>query len=214
MFNPCKEDSASGFRIEPPRPTPVTESSEDPQRAYPTRIFHSGPLVNQNHPSKGGGVKNGELQVPGVANHPVVVSTRSSLRTDDSSRTMAAQAEAFAHGRRLSESINEHFSNSGKYDQVFPKKDDRSSRVDGAIGYGSKGNKIHHSGPLTCPSGNVDEMLKENDRQIQEVFRRTRVEKSRARRDHGHHHGGIRPGDFGAIPVFPSSRSSYQAVQQ
>jgi hypothetical protein len=82
-------------------------------------------------------------------------------------------------------------------------------------GYGSKGNKIHHSGPLTCPSGSVvDEMLKENDRQIQEVFRRTRVEKSRARRDHGHHQGGMRPADFGAIPVFPSSRSSYQAVQQ
>nr|CAB3471836.1 unnamed protein product [Digitaria exilis] len=215
MFNPCKEDSASGFRIEPPRPTPVTESSEDSQRAYPTRIFHSGPLVNQNQASKGGGVKNGDIQVPGAVNHPVVASTRSSLRSDDSSRTMVVQAEALAHGRRLSESINEHFNNSGKYDQVFPKKDDRSSRADGAIGYGSKGNKIHHSGPLICPSGNVDEMLKENDRQIQEVFRRTRVEKSRARRDHGHHQGGgIRPGDFGAIPVFPSSRSSYQAVQQ
>jgi len=120
MFNPCKEDSASGFRIEPPRPTPVTESSEDPQRAYPTSIFHSGPLVNQSQPSKAGGGKNGELQVPGVANHPVVVSTRSGLRTDDSSRTMVAQA-AFAHGRRLSKSINEHFSNNGKYDQVFPK---------------------------------------------------------------------------------------------
>lgn len=132
MFNPCKEDSASGFRIEPPRPTPVTESSEDLQRAYPTRIFHSGPLVNQNHTSKGGGVTNGDVQVPGAAKHPVVVSTRSSLRTDDSSRTMVVQAEAFAHGRRLSES-NEHFNNSGKYDQVFPKKDDRSSRVDGAI---------------------------------------------------------------------------------
>nr|CAB3475859.1 unnamed protein product [Digitaria exilis] len=214
MFNPCKEDSASGFRIEPPRPTPVTESSEDSQRAYPTRILHSGPLVNQNQASKGGGVKNGDIQVPGAVNHLVVASTRSSLRSDDSSRTMVVQAEALAHGRRLSESINEHFNNSGKYDQVFPKKDDRSSRADGAIGYGSKGNKIHHSGPLICPSGNVDEMLKENDRQIQEVFRRTRV-KSRARRDHGHHQGGgIRPGDFGAIPVFPSSRSSYQAVQQ
>lgn len=133
MFNPCKEDSASGFRIEPPRPTPVTESSEDLQRPYPTRIFHSGPLVNQNHASKGGGVTNGDIQVPGAVKHPVVASTRSSLRTDDSSRTMVVQAEAFAHGRRLSESINEHFNNSGKYDQVFPKKDDRSSRVDGAI---------------------------------------------------------------------------------
>ncbi|GJN38026.1 hypothetical protein PR202_gb27033 [Eleusine coracana subsp. coracana] len=137
MFNPSKEDSASGFRIEPLRQTPVIESSEDSRHAYPTRTFHSGPLVNQNNPSKAGRGKSGELQ-----------------------------------------------------------------------GYGSKGNKIHHSGPLTCPSGNVDEMLKENDRQIQEVFRRTRVEKSRVR--NGHHH----PSDFGAIPVYPSSRSSYQSVQQ
>ncbi|KAK3159813.1 hypothetical protein QOZ80_1BG0051380 [Eleusine coracana subsp. coracana] len=207
MFNPSKEDSASGFRIEPLRQTPVIESSEDSRHAYPTRTFHSGPLVNQNNPSKAGRGKSGELQVPGAANVSVVVSTRAGLRPDNSNRTMITQAEAFAHGRRLSESINEHFSNSGKYDQVF-QKDERNVRVDGAIGYGSKGNKIHHSGPLTCPSGNVDEMLKENDRQIQEVFRRTRVEKSRVR--NGHHH----PSDFGAIPVYPSSRSSYQSVQQ
>ncbi|TVU22756.1 hypothetical protein EJB05_32474 [Eragrostis curvula] len=209
MFNPNKEDSASGFRIEPLRQTPVIESSEDSQRVYSTRTFHSGPLVNQNNPSKAGRGKSGELQVPGAANVPVVVSTRASLRADNSNRTVITQAEAFAHGRRLSESINEHFSNSGKFDQAFQQKDERNGRADGAIGYGSKGNKIHHSGPLTtCPSGNVDEMLKENDRQIQEVFRRTRVEKSRAR--NGHHH----PSDFGAIPVYPSSRSSYQAVQQ
>ncbi|XP_062195630.1 probable serine/threonine-protein kinase At1g54610 [Phragmites australis] len=214
MFNPSKEDSASGFRIEPPRPTPVMESSEDSQCVYSTRTFHSGPLVNQNHPSKAGRGKNGELQVPGVANLPVAVSTRSSHCSDDSNRIMVTQAEVFAHGRRLSESINEHFSNSGKYDQAFQKKDESNGRVDGAIGYGSKGNKIHHSGPLICPSGNVDEMLKENDRQIQEVFRRTRVEKSRMRRDHGHAGNGHHPRDFGAIPVFPSSRSSYQAVQQ
>jgi len=150
MFNPCKEDSASGFRIEPPRPTPVTESSEDPQRAYPTSIFHSGPLVNQSQPSKAGGGKNGELQVPGVANHPVVVSTRSGLWTDDSSRTMVAQAEAFAHGRRLSESINEHFSNSGKYDQVFPKKYDRNIRADGAI-VSNVLPEMQKDGKLDCP---------------------------------------------------------------
>uniref|UniRef100_A0AA96NG63 [RNA-polymerase]-subunit kinase n=1 Tax=Phyllostachys edulis TaxID=38705 RepID=A0AA96NG63_PHYED len=222
MFNPCKEDSASGFPIEPPRPTHIIESSEDSQRVYPTRTFHSGPLVNQNHPSKAGRSKNGELHVPGVANpsnFPVVVSTRSNLRSDDSNGTLVTQAEVYAHGRRLSESINEHFSSSGKYDQVFHQKDERSGRVDGAIGYGSNGNKIHHSGPLNCPSGNVDEMLKENDRQIQEVFRRTRVEKSKARRAHGHggdghHQFGLRPSDFGAAPVYPSSRSSYRAVQQ
>ena len=221
MFNPCKEDSASGFPIEPPRSTHVIESSEDSQRVYPTRTFHSGPLVNHNHPLKAGPSKHGDVNVPGVANpsnFPVVVSARSNIRSDDNNGTVVTQAEAFTHGRRLSESINRHFSSSGKYDQVFHQKDDKNGRVDGAIGYGSKGNKIHHSGPLTsCPAGNVDEMLKENDRQIQEVFRRTRVGKSRVRRAHGHagdghHQFGIR--DFGAAPVYPSSRSNYRAVQQ
>ncbi|KAL5222460.1 hypothetical protein ABZP36_027173 [Zizania latifolia] len=219
MFNPSKEDSASGFPIEPPRP-PHVESSQDPQRVYSTRTFHSGPLVNQNNSSKSGRTKNGELHVSGGVNpsdFPVVVSAKSNIHSDDGNETVVTQAEAFPHGRRLSESINEHFSSSGKYDQVFQQKDE--SRVDGAIGYGSKGNKIHHSGPLICPSGNVDQMLKENDRQIQEVFRRTRVEKSRARRGHGHsgdghHQFGLRPSDFGAAPVYPSSRSSYRAVQQ
>ncbi|KAF0915944.1 hypothetical protein E2562_000582 [Oryza meyeriana var. granulata] len=222
MFNPSKEDSASGFPIEPPRPTHAVESSKDSQRVHSTRTFHSGPLVNQNNSSKAGRSEIGELHLSGVANTSdfhVVVSTRSNLCSDNGNGTAVTQAEAFPHERRLSESINERFSSSGKYDQVFQQKDERSSRVDGAIGYGSKGNKIHHSGPLICPSGNVDQMLKENDRQIQEVFRRTRVEKSRARRGHGHsgdghHQFGLRPSDFGAAPVFPSSRSSYRAAQQ
>uniref|UniRef100_A0A453ED53 Protein kinase domain-containing protein n=1 Tax=Aegilops tauschii subsp. strangulata TaxID=200361 RepID=A0A453ED53_AEGTS len=216
MFNPCKEDSASGFPIEPPSSTHIIELSGDSKHVYPTRTFHSGPLVN---PSKTGTSKHGEHHVRAVAeprNFPVVVSAKSDARPDDSNVIGFTQAEAFAHGRRLSESINGHFSGSGKYDQVFHQKDDKSAgRVDGgAIGYGSKGNKIHHSGPLTsCPSGNVDEILKENDRQIQEVFRRTRVEKSRVRRAHGHAgEAGLR--DFGAVPVFPSSRSSYRAAPQ
>jgi hypothetical protein len=132
MFNPSKEDSASGFRIEPPRQTPVIESSEDSQRAYLTRTFHSGPLVNQNNPSKAGRGKNGELHVPGAANVPAVVS-RASLQTDNSNRSLVTQAEAFTHGGRLSESINEHFSNSGKYDQVFQHKDERNGHADGAM---------------------------------------------------------------------------------
>jgi hypothetical protein len=132
LFNPSKEDSASGFRMEPPRQTPVIESSEESQRAYSTRTFHSGPLVNQNNQQKAGRGKSGELHVPGAANVSVVVS-RASLRTDSGNRSIVTQAEAFAHGRRLSESINEHFNNSGKYDQALQQKDERNSQVDGAI---------------------------------------------------------------------------------
>jgi hypothetical protein len=135
MFNPSKEDSASGFPIEPPRPTHPAESSQDSQRVY-TRTFHSGPLVNQNKPSKAGRSENGDIHLSGVANASdfrVVVSTRSNIRSDNGNGTVVTQAEAFPHERRLSESINERFSSSGKYDQVFQQKDDRSSRVDGAI---------------------------------------------------------------------------------
>jgi cyclin-dependent kinase 12/13 len=76
---------------------------------------------------------------------------------------MVAQAEAFAHGRRLSESINEHFSNNGsvwpdrekksnngKYDQVFPKKDDRNIRADGAI-VSNVLPEMQKDGKLDCP---------------------------------------------------------------
>lgn len=42
------------------------------------------------------------------------------------------------------------------------------------LGYGSKGSKIHYSGPLLAPSGKVDQMLKDHDRQIQEAVRRAR----------------------------------------
>ncbi|KAJ6423407.1 hypothetical protein OIU84_024371 [Salix udensis] len=40
------------------------------------------------------------------------------------------------------------------------------------LGYGSKGHKIHYSGPLVVPSGNMDQMMKDHDRQIQEAVRR------------------------------------------
>ena len=132
MFNPCKEDSASGFPIEPPSSTHIIELSGDSKHVYPTRTFHSGPLVN---PSKTGTSKHGEHHVRAVAeprNFPVVVSAKSDARPDDSNVIGFTQAEAFAHGRRLSESINGHFSGSGKYDQVFQQKEDKSGgRVDG-----------------------------------------------------------------------------------
>ena len=49
-------------------------------------------------------------------------------------------------------------------------------------GYGSKGHKIHYSGPLLVPSSNMDQVLKDHDRQIQEVVRRTRLDKAKVRK--------------------------------
>lgn len=49
-------------------------------------------------------------------------------------------------------------------------------------GHGSSGNKIYMSGPLLASSNNMDQMLKDHDRKIQEFSRRARGEKVRAQR--------------------------------
>ncbi|XAR55662.1 Cyclin-dependent kinase [Bertholletia excelsa] len=43
---------------------------------------------------------------------------------------------------------------------------------------------IHYSGPLMPPSGNMEEMLKEHERFIQEAVRKARLEKARTKKDH------------------------------
>lgn len=43
--------------------------------------------------------------------------------------------------------------------------------------YGAKKNRIHYSGPLLPPGGNLDEMLKEHERQIQQAVRRARYDR-------------------------------------
>lgn len=50
------------------------------------------------------------------------------------------------------------------------------------MGKGPRGNKIHYSGPLLVPSGKVDQVLKDHDRQIQEAVRRARLDKERMRK--------------------------------
>ena len=50
------------------------------------------------------------------------------------------------------------------------------------LGYGSKGNKIHYSGPLVVPTGKMDQMMKDHDRQVQEAVRRARLDKAKLRK--------------------------------
>ncbi|XP_078163936.1 putative serine/threonine-protein kinase At1g54610 isoform X4 [Carex rostrata] len=110
--------------------------------------------------------------------------------------------EMVAHARRSSETGR-------NYEEEA--KDQVDAHIDATV-LGYAGNKIHYSGPLIHASGNVDQMLKNHDRQIQEVFRRSRGGKSRAKKLHGdglHRHFGYKPGERSdAPPVFPSSRGT------
>ncbi|RRT68307.1 hypothetical protein B296_00005772 [Ensete ventricosum] len=48
---------------------------------------------------------------------------------------------------------------------------------DPAPGYGTRIRRIHYSGPLMPPGGNIEDMLKEHERQIQQAVRKSRIDK-------------------------------------
>ncbi|OAY67671.1 putative serine/threonine-protein kinase [Ananas comosus] len=205
-FNPHQEEAASGFPIEPPRPTPVLEAAEDSQKLFPNRASHSGPLVHRTQWLKTQQREDDAAKASEVTN----VLVRRKVLSEDSKEKISAQVEAVAYAARLSEAGNEHLEPTRKYSQVLQRKEsERSGNMDPTAqqGFGPKGNKIHYSGPLIRPSGNVDQMLKDHDRQIQEVFRRARHDKSKVRKVGEGNQFGINPSDFGVGPVYPSSRA-------
>uniref|UniRef100_A0A7N0UVH0 Protein kinase domain-containing protein n=1 Tax=Kalanchoe fedtschenkoi TaxID=63787 RepID=A0A7N0UVH0_KALFE len=59
------------------------------------------------------------------------------------------------------------------------RKDESVSGRDATTGYIPKKNRIHYSGPLMPPGGNLDDMLKEHERQIQQAVRKARLDKNR-----------------------------------
>ncbi|XP_031287561.1 probable serine/threonine-protein kinase At1g09600 [Pistacia vera] len=65
------------------------------------------------------------------------------------------------------------------------KKDEQPSGKESSVGYLPKKNRIHYSGPLMPPGGNLEEMLREHERQIQHAVRKARVDKTKAQKTYG-----------------------------
>lgn len=60
-------------------------------------------------------------------------------------------------------------------------KDEQPSSKESAVGYVSMNNRIHYSGPLMPRGGNLEELLKEHERRIQNAVRRARLNKTKAK---------------------------------
>ncbi|KAI0522540.1 hypothetical protein KFK09_004920 [Dendrobium nobile] len=217
-FNPHQEEVASGFPIEPPRPTRNLEATEFSHGHYSQKSSHSGPLVNRGQWATARKNDDASLKLSSAANLSSLsglVAARRNAFLDVSERN-SSQLENTGASGRLSESGNERLER--RYDQLYHgvsqrKEDESDSYINQSLhpGFGPKGNKIHYSGPLPRPSGNVDQMLKDHDRQIQEVVRRARIDRSKARKNQGEGNlagPSIKPYNLGVIPVYPSSRSS------
>ncbi|XP_052206272.1 probable serine/threonine-protein kinase At1g09600 [Diospyros lotus] len=60
-------------------------------------------------------------------------------------------------------------------------KDKQAPGNESTMAHAPKKNRIHYSGPLLPPGGNIEEVLKEHEKQIQHAVRKARVDKTRAK---------------------------------
>lgn len=193
-FNPHPEEVASGFPIDPPRPSQVTESNVDPPQGHPyKRASHSGPLAHRAAWAKAGKNLDDASKISTGADlsamSGLAAVRRSLLSEERSERCGSSQGEAPKLMTRFPGSFKETSETLIQQDQKHhcqgshQKDDGRISSKDPVLlGYGSKGHKIHYSGPLIVPSGNMDQVLKDHDRQIQEAVRRARIDKAKIRK--------------------------------
>ncbi|KAG4960797.1 hypothetical protein JHK87_037430 [Glycine soja] len=193
-FNPHPEEVASGFPIDPPRPSQAAGLIADPPVHQHKRSSHSGPLTHRAAWANKAG-KNQEdapkISMGGdLSTVSGLVAARRSMLSDDRREwSGSSQAEAPKLISRFPGSFKEASESMMQQDQKHhvhaPQKEEgRGSRNKDSnlVGYGSKGHKIHYSGPLLVPSSNHDQMLKDHDRQIQEAVRRARLDKAKMRR--------------------------------
>ncbi|XP_056690080.1 probable serine/threonine-protein kinase At1g09600 [Spinacia oleracea] len=194
-FNPHQEEVASGFPIEPPRISQAREDSGISRHGHHhKRASHSGPLVNPAAWVKAGKNMDDVSKVSNGAEISTLsgpmAARRSFLSEDKREKSSSLQSGAPKLVSRFPGSFKEVSSESMKRrDQMqgpansHQNEDGRSSNKDPVLlGYGSKGSKIHYSGPLIVPSSNMDQMLKDHDRHIQEAVRRARIDKAKIRK--------------------------------
>ncbi|KAK6230567.1 hypothetical protein QUC31_002085 [Theobroma cacao] len=189
-FNPHPEEVASGFPIDPPRPSQAVESNADAQGNHYKRASHSGPLAHRAAWAKSGKNLDDAPKISTGADlsmmSGLVAARRSSLISEDRrERSGSSQSEApkIARFPGSFKEASESFIQQDQKHNLQQKEDGRSNSKDPVLlGYGSKGHKIHYSGPLIVPSGNMDQVLKDHDRQIQEAVRRARLDKAKMRK--------------------------------
>ncbi|XP_071726309.1 probable serine/threonine-protein kinase At1g54610 [Rutidosis leptorrhynchoides] len=185
-----KDDNVSGFPIEQKKPSHYKEVSNHNMEypPPPMRETFSGPLVAGTWTKSV--KKYDDITITNRADLSALsglVSSRTLLAEDRDKRVSSSQLESTNQMGRLSE-FSQDFGHSRKHDRkdlsrsmVGPRRMEsgRSSTKEPVVsGNGYKGNnKINFSGPLGA--SNVDQMLKDHDRHIQEAARRARLEKNR-----------------------------------
>ncbi|CAN6232081.1 unnamed protein product [Urochloa humidicola] len=169
-----QEDSVPGFRIEPPPPVVAGAGRGGPASMQAAGGFGST-WYRSDH--RGGVVPRASSSVR-ASSHLTSQRSYAQSRGTDLHPSSSAARNANSRYNRLD--VAEPATAIGRPGSSHQK--DLAMR-DTSTGFGGK-KRIHYSGPLMPPGGNMDDMLKEHERQIQQAVRKSRVEKERTNRHH------------------------------
>ncbi|KAK6157159.1 hypothetical protein DH2020_011407 [Rehmannia glutinosa] len=186
LFNPHKDEAASGFPMDPHGlKEPSTDHRQNPQ----DRVFHSGPLA----PGVGwtiSGRNNNDTSIVSSRNDISGLIAARALSSIESRKMLnSSQVVDTNQVGRLSESFGDPMRKQDRRRQAQLFSGSRQAENRGIDkqevamdGHGHKERTIHFSGPLLATSNNIEQVLKEHDRRIQEAARRIRHEKTRGGR--------------------------------
>ncbi|XWS40414.1 hypothetical protein CRYUN_Cryun18bG0139100 [Craigia yunnanensis] len=198
-----EEDGGAGFPIEPPKGTARVVYSHSGQSTHPNS-FGSSRNMKANESMKasarafGSPRKPEEFRTQTIFVHCGAVELSrfsNSVAVRGSSRfDMTKENNISPHW--LEERFNARYNHldnaesSEKHEWSHhlldrPKtsnvKDEQPPSKESTVGYVPKKNRIHYSGPLVPPGGNLEEMLKEHERRIQNAVRKACLDKTKAK---------------------------------
>ncbi|ERM99657.1 hypothetical protein AMTRI_Chr11g158140 [Amborella trichopoda] len=204
-YNPQADDVGSGFLMEPPG-GPAGGTAQN-------GFSHSGSLMHPNAYGSSWSKKPKEEEVRLAPNREGGGARDPNLRTQRSYMPQPVSNMSVFMGRRKTaksdnhreRTTNQHWPEHRKLNQLeidgpsdksewthhlldqptTSKKDERMGNKDMPSGYAPKKNRIHYSGPLLPPSGNIDDLLKEHERQIQHAVRKARLDKVKTKKHQG-----------------------------
>lgn len=193
-YNP-EDDGGSGFPIEPPKRKARSVLSHSGQSMHPT-TFGSSRKMNVNeqealtvpgqalsHLENGTGFRSPIPHIPGTefSRFSNSVAIRGSEEMTADSHWPEDNFNARSNHLDNGEAPDKHQWSQHLLDRPKSsyKKEEQPSGKDSGMVYTSKKNRIHYSGPLMPPGGNLEEMLKEHERKIQNAVRKARLDKTK-----------------------------------
>ncbi|XP_022725567.1 probable serine/threonine-protein kinase At1g09600 isoform X2 [Durio zibethinus] len=199
--NHPEEDGGAGFPIEPPKGSARVVYSHSGQSMHPSNFGSSRNMKSNEIESTkatartfGSPRKAEELRTQTTYVHRGAVELSrfsNSVAVRGSSRfdmTKGNSINPHWPEERFNTGYN-HLDNAESSHHLLDRaktshvKDEQPSSKESTVGYFPKKNRIHYSGPLMPPGGNLEEMLKEHERQIQSAVRKARLDKTKAKND-------------------------------